>query len=552
MFDSLSLSLSRAPARPPLSLMFSLLNAPNATHQQLPENGGGGPGGAISSLFRSLAGTKGSGDPDVAPASSSTAVGPAVSTDSSLASGKAPPLARSDAFQSSANAGKLLGGGTFPETGDPTTGNQVPVPATLSSKAQSAAPADWVPPASGQLAPRDKDYDAESSTLSTAQAKTNNVLNGVTVGARAEAAIEEEEKGAARGGTTSALAAAASGLAPTPRARPSSSASLDAAGAKSFKSAKPEQLAKLVAPAGPNSQAAGWRNATQPQPAPGVVPTLRSMDQNIAALDAAQGVPPVPATSVLSDGSIAGGNANYGKQVDVTISANLTYPGTGLRGEKVTVRVFPGSPPPPPRPRRRRKKEKTNLTPLSLSFSPSKKQKQNPAQNKQVCHFPSPTFQGTGADPYTVKPLFLPPPAADLLLGSAAGNGFDFAAPAPGAAVFGPGCVSYDSRCSFGYNGIPCSGHGLCQSTLPNSCLCASGWDSCAVPGSNGCETNTNRDINNCGAVRGLELAFFSFLVFLLFLSSPLFLGCFWLQRGGAGGSCWFADAAAAAAAASL
>ena len=196
LFDSLSLSLARAPARPPLSLMFSLLNAPNSTHQQLPENGGGGPGGAISSLFRSLAGTKGSGDPDVAPASSSTAVGPAVSTDSSLASGKAPPLARSDAFQSSANAGKLLGGGTFPETGDPTTGNQVPVPATLSSKAQSAAPADWVPPASGQLAPRDKDYDAESSTLSTAQAKTNNVLNGVTVGARAEAAIEEEEKGA--------------------------------------------------------------------------------------------------------------------------------------------------------------------------------------------------------------------------------------------------------------------------------------------------------------------------------------------------------------------
>ena len=377
LFDSLSLSLARAPARPPLSLMFSLLNAPNSTHQQLPENGGGGPGGAISSLFRSLAGTKGSGDPDVAPASSSTAVGPAVSTDSSLASGKAPPLARSDAFQSSANAGKLLGGGTFPETGDPTTGNQVPVPATLSSKAQSAAPADWVPPASGQLAPRDKDYDAESSTLSTAQAKTNNVLNGVTVGARAEAAIEEEEKGAARGGTTSALAAAASGLAPTPRARPSSSASLDAAGAKSFKSAKPEQLAKLVAPAGPNSQAAGWRNATQPQPAPGVVPTLRSMDQNIAALDAAQGVPPVPATSVLSDGSIAGGNANYGKQVDVTISANLTYPGTGLRGEKVTVRVFPGSPSPPPRPRRRRKKgrKRKQISPLFLSLSPPQKNK---------------------------------------------------------------------------------------------------------------------------------------------------------------------------------
>ena len=401
MFDSLSLSLSRAPARPPLSLMFSLLNAPNATHQQLPENGGGGPGGAISSLFRSLAGTKGSGDPDVAPASSSTAVGPAVSTDSSLASGKAPPLARSDAFQSSANAGKLLGGGTFPETGDPTTGNQVPVPATLSSKAQSAAPADWVPPASGQLAPRDKDYDAESSTLSTAQAKTNNVLNGVTVGARAEAAIEEEEKGAARGGTTSALAAAASGLAPTPRARPSSSASLDAAGAKSFKSAKPEQLAKLVAPAGPNSQAAGWRNATQPQPAPGVVPTLRSMDQNIAALDAAQGVPPVPATSVLSDGSIAGGNANYGKQVDVTISANLTYPGTGLRGEKVTVRVFPGSPSPPPDlDDDERKEERENKSHPSFSlFLPLKKTKTKPRSKQTGLPLPLPDLPGHRSRP---------------------------------------------------------------------------------------------------------------------------------------------------------
>ena len=93
-----------------------------------------------------------------------------------------------------------------------------------------------------------------------------------------------------------------------------------------------------MAPAGPNSQAASWPNATQPQPAPGVVPTLRSQDPSIAALDRAQGVPPVPATSVLSDGSIAGGNANYGKQVDVSIVANLSYPGTGLKGEKVTVR----------------------------------------------------------------------------------------------------------------------------------------------------------------------------------------------------------------------
>ena len=495
----------------PLSLsLHGFLNT--QTHdRQFPgsSNGNAGPGGAISSLFRSLAGSSNSNDNnkdnnnDVAPAASgfSSGLGPPVTTDNSLASGKDPPLARSDSFQSSANAGKLLGGGAFPETGDPTTGNQVPVPATLSSKAQTAAPAGWVPPASGQLSPRATDYDAESSTLSAAQAKTNNVLNGVTVGAKAEAKQQGEEEEIVRGGTTSALSAAASALAASsssPKASSpsssSSSSSLDATGTKSFKSAKPEQLAKIVAPAGPNSQASSWRNASQPQPAPGVVPTLRSRDQNIAAMDAAQGLAPVPATSVLSDGSIAGGNANYGKQVDVSIVANLSYPGTGLKGEKVTVRrsfilavfffflfVF----------------FRQTFSPSSLLPSLSS----NPPSPIQVCHFPSPTFQGTGADPYTVKPLYLPPPAADLLLGSAAGNGFDFAAPAPGSSVFGPGCVSYDSRCSFGYNGIPCSGHGLCQSTLPNSCLCASGWDSCGIPGSNGCETNTNRDVNNCGKV---------------------------------------------------
>lgn len=323
------------------------------------------------------------------------------------------------------------------------------------------------------------------------------MLNGVTVGAKRE---KEEEGERVRGGTTSALAAAASDLKKTSpsSASPSPAASaLDATGTKSFKSAKPIQLAKLVAPAGPNSQASSWPNASLPQPAPGVVPTLRSQDPNIAALDKAQGVPPVPATSVLSDGSIAGGNANYGKQVAVTIAANLSYPGPGLKGEKVTVRSFlfflevefSFSFP-------------MKLThPLSFSLLFSSKNK-NKIHTLQVCHFPSPTFQGTGADPYTVKPLFLPAPAADLLLGSAAGNGFDFAAPPPGSSVFGPGCVSYDYRCSFGYNGIPCSGHGVCQSTLPNSCLCASGWESCGIPGSNGCETNTYRDVNNCGAVR--------------------------------------------------
>ena len=283
-------SLSCLAALFSLSLTHSLPLFPQHTtkHKQLPEpgNGGGGPGGAISSLFRSLAG-KGGEPSNVASASSSSAVGPAVSTDNSLASGKDPPLARSDAFQSSANAGKLLGGGTFPETGDPTTGNQVPVPATLSSKAQTAAPADWVPPASGQLAPRDANYDAESSTLSTAQAKQDKVLNGVALGS-AKAKAEEAEE-VARGGSTSALAAAASGLlGESPRSSSSASSPaaspLDATGTKSFKSAKPAQLAKLVAPAGPNSQAASWPNATQPQPAPGVVPTLRSQDPSIAAV----------------------------------------------------------------------------------------------------------------------------------------------------------------------------------------------------------------------------------------------------------------------------
>lgn len=389
----LSKFLSLIP-RPALSLLsHALLLFPQHNQtQQLPEPGnGGGPGGAISSLFRSLAG-KGGEQPVVAPASSS-AVGPAVSTDNSLASGKDPPFARSDAFQSSANAGKLLGGGTFPETGDPTTGNQVPVPATLSSKAQTAAPADWVPPASGQLAPRDANYDAESSTLSTAQAKQDRVLNGVTVGAnaKAEKSAGGKEEEVARGGATSALAAAASGLldqnqnnSPRSSSSPAASAAsasppaspLDATGTKSFKSAKPAQLVKLVAPAGVNSQAASWPNATRPQPPPGSVATLRSQDPNIAALDKARGVPPVPATSVLSDGSIAGGNANYGKQVDVSIVANLSYPGTGLKGEKVTVRLFFSwflfS-----KKRRRRKK----LISFSPSFHTKKTLKTNPLRS---------------------------------------------------------------------------------------------------------------------------------------------------------------------------
>jgi len=167
-----------------------------------------------------------------------------------------------------------------------------------------------------------------------------------------------------------------------------------------------------------------------------------------AGPDAAQGWA-TPNNTILSDGSVAGGYADYGKPVKLRIEANVS----GLSGyDKVTV-----------------------------------------------CHFPSPALQGWGADPYTVRPLKLPPPAANLLLSKDGGNGFDFAAPPPGERLFGPGCVSYDARCSFGANGIPCSGHGVCASSLPNECICANGWGTCA-PGSNGCETNINRDVNNCGA----------------------------------------------------
>ena len=78
-----------------------------------------------------------------------------------------------------------------------------------------------------------------------------------------------------------------------------------------------------------------------------------------AGPDAAQGRV-TPNNTILSDGSVAGGYVNYGKPPKMRIAVNYT-PGDG-----------PG---------------KTT-----------------------VCHFPSPALQGWGADPYTVKPLSLPPP----------------------------------------------------------------------------------------------------------------------------------------------
>ena len=49
-------------------------------------------------------------------------------------------------------------------------------------------------------------------------------------------------------------------------------------------------------------------------------------------------------------------------------------------------------------------------------------------------------------------------------------------------------------------NQVPCSGHGVCLSTVPSVCECFSGYESCLAPGSStGCETNTFSDPNNCG-----------------------------------------------------
>ena len=155
-------------------------------------------------------------------------------------------------------------------------------------------------------------------------------------------------------------------------------------------------------------------------------------------------------TWVNPDGTIAGGLANYGKN-HVKERITITLDSPGGKGDAL------------------------------------------------ICHFPSgKKDSGGGVDPYNVRPLKLPAPAADLLLAKDAGNGFDFEAPLPGDRIFGPGCVSYDARCSFGNNGIPCSGHGICASTIPNTCLCMNGFKTCRND-SNGCETNVNLDPDNCG-----------------------------------------------------
>eukprot|EP00884_Botryococcus_braunii_P012784 jgi/Botrbrau1/21506/Bobra.174_2s0013.1 len=122
----------------------------------------------------------------------------------------------------------------------------------------------------------------------------------------------------------------------------------------------------------------------------------------------------------------------------------------------------------------------------------------NKAGQSVVCHFPSPYFQGTGANPYTVRPLTLPPLVAKLFLERQKGKTFDFAAPPPGQTVFGPGCVRYDNNCDFGGQ-VACSGRGICDSSFPNQCICLQGRATC-LKNSSGCETNTNTDFQRCGS----------------------------------------------------
>eukprot|EP00884_Botryococcus_braunii_P012787 jgi/Botrbrau1/21509/Bobra.174_2s0015.1 len=122
----------------------------------------------------------------------------------------------------------------------------------------------------------------------------------------------------------------------------------------------------------------------------------------------------------------------------------------------------------------------------------------NKAGDSVICHFPSSLFQGMGANPYTVRPLTLPAKAAKAFLEKQKGLTFDFPAPPPGQTVFGPGCVQYDNNCDIGGN-IACSGRGICESSLPNKCICLQGRATC-LKGSNGCETNTVTDFERCGS----------------------------------------------------
>ena len=109
---------------------------------------------------------------------------------------------------------------------------------------------------------------------------------------------------------------------------------------------------------------------------------------------------------------------------------------------------------------------------------------------RYVCVFPK------GSADYTTSYARKVP--AGLADKAASRDKNSFIAPPYGVKAFGPGCMTYDWMCRTNY-GVPCSGHGVCRSSQPNSCLCFAGYRTCLPPGmSNGCETNTYSDPQNC------------------------------------------------------
>ena len=95
-----------------------------------------------------------------------------------------------------------------------------------------------------------------------------------------------------------------------------------------------------------------------------------------------------------------------------------------------------------------------------------------------VCEFPKGTAQ------YTVSVAKKVPAGLAPTVASKSPN--SFIAPPYGVKAFGPGCMTYDWMCRTNF-GVPCSGHGVCQSTQPNTCMCFAGYSSCLPAGmSNG------------------------------------------------------------------
>lgn len=106
-----------------------------------------------------------------------------------------------------------------------------------------------------------------------------------------------------------------------------------------------------------------------------------------------------------------------------------------------------------------------------------------------VCEFPKGTAQDVLAIAKKV-PAGLAPTLASKDPNS-------FVAPPYGVRVFGPGCMTYDWACRSNL-GVPCSGHGVCQSSRPNSCVCFAGYTTCLPAGmSNG--------VNGWGGAREAE-----------------------------------------------